>query len=311
VGLKATPQLKPGEKALPIAPPNAGIEAEYRRALKKLIKAMNDDVLREIRAAYKENPPVVAEMAQDSLESLYAEFGIVWLPQAQKANKASHEATSQASMAMDALPATELKQVMAQLNKKWNKRFNAASEKLAKYFAQSVEKRSSAQLTKILRDAGIAIDFKLTKAQQDILQATVQENVALIKSIPSQYLQQVQGTVMRSVSVGKDLHGLTQDLQKHYGVTERRATIIARDQTRRAHSMFNKARFNELGIEEGIWRHSHAGKTQRKTHVAQSGKRFSIKLGWYDPDPKVRRRIQTGELINCRCTTSPIIPALV
>ena len=45
--------------------------------------------------------------------------------------------------------------------------------------------------------------------------------------------------------------------------------------------------------------HSHAGKTVRKTHYANDGKRYNVAEGWFDPDPKVSRRIWPGELINC------------
>ena len=87
-----------------------------------------------------------------------------------------------------------------------------------------------------------------------------QENVSLIKSIASQFHTQVEGMVMRSVTEGRDLSALTKDLQKRFGVTKDRAAFIALDQNNKATSAIQRERQTALGIEEGIWMHSHAGK---------------------------------------------------
>ena len=112
---------------------------------------------------------------------------------------------------------------------------------------------------------------------------------------------------MRSVQTGRDLGSLSKELQERYGVTERRAALIARTQNNMATSAMQRARQTELGIEEAIWMHSHAGVTPRKTHLANDGKRYNIATGWYDPDPKVRRHIWPSQIINCRCQSKPII----
>jgi len=65
--------------------------------------------------------------------------------------------------------------------------------------------------------------------------------------------------------------------------------------------------FRSLGIEQAVWLHSGGGKRKRPTHVANSGKRFNVAEGWFDPDPKVRRHIHPGELINCRCVCRPVV----
>ena len=48
------------------------------------------------------------------------------------------------------------------------------------------------------------VDWKMTAAQREVMEATIGEQVALIKSIPAQYLSQVEGMVMRSVAAGGD-----------------------------------------------------------------------------------------------------------
>lgn len=76
---------------------------------------------------------------------------------------------------------------------------------------------------------------------------------------------------MQSVGRGRDLKTLTDELEKRYGITRRRAALIARDQNNKATSVMQSARQRSVGITEGIWRHSRAGKTWRPSHVKANG----------------------------------------
>lgn len=253
--------------------PNLGIQAKYRRALDALIKEMHNDVARQVLAQYQETPPAIAQ---------------------------------------DAVSARDLIELMRQLSRKWLARFDAAAPELAAWFATATALRSDTALKSILRRAGYTVRFKMTPAQTDAFQATVAENVGLIKSISSEYLTDVQGLVMRSVTVGRDLGPLAKALQERYGVTKRRAALIARTQNNMATATLTRVRHQELGIEFAIWTHSRGGLQPRKTHLA-AGKRkqrYKVAEGWFDPDPKVNRRIWPGELINCRCVARAVIPAL-
>lgn len=159
----------------------------------------------------------------------------------------------------------------------------------------------------MLERGGFAVEFKMTRAMNDVLQATVKENVSLIKSIPERYFAQVEGAVMRSVAAGRDLHSLSEALQKQHGVTKRRAHLISRDQNNKATADLARARYVELGIENARWLHSAGGKEPRPTHVRASRDRvvFNIREGWYDPHEK--KHILPGQLINCRCTMVPVL----
>jgi SPP1 gp7 family putative phage head morphogenesis protein len=111
---------------------------------------------------------------------------------------------------------------------------------------------------------------------------------------------------MRSVARGRDLSYLTDELQKRYGITRRRAALIARDQNNKATSVMQAARQQSLGITQGIWKHSHAGKEPRPSHVKADGKVFELSKGMYLDG----KWVMPGEEINCRCTWSPVIPGL-
>ena len=255
--------MKKKLKVLKPVHPNAGIEAAYRARLAKLVDEMTASYAWFLKAQYRETPP---------------------------------------EMALDVTPARELQRELSLLGKRWQKRMDEAAPKLARWFASTNARRSQDSLKKILRDGGISVEFQMTRAMRDVVDATVQENVSLIKSIGQKYHSDVEGAVMRSVTAGRDLAGLTKELQERFGVTKRRAAGIALDQNNKATSTFVKVRQVDLGIK-AKWLHSHGGKEPRATHVANSGKVYDPAKGWFDPDPKVRRRIWPGELIKCRCVS--------
>jgi SPP1 gp7 family putative phage head morphogenesis protein len=246
--------------------PNVGARAAYRRKLLALIDAMQASYERFLIAAYRNNEP---EMAQD------------------------------------ALPSTELKRALAKLTKRWNKQFDQAAEDLAAYFAKSAASRSDAQLKSILRKGGFSVKFKMTHAMRDVMNATIAENVSLIKSVPAEFQTQIEGLVMRGVTAGRDLQVISEGLQKQLGVAKRRAEFIARDQTNKMTASFTRVRQIELGITEAIWLHSHGGRTPRVSHVKNSGHRYDVDKGWYDPT--VKQYIWPGILPNCRCVSRPIV----
>jgi SPP1 gp7 family putative phage head morphogenesis protein len=258
---------KKTDKVLTAVRPNAGIEAAYREKIQAMIADMDKSVVYWLRAAYRANEPV---------------------------------------MAQDRKPADELRDALQKLAKRWQKNFDEAAPALADYFAQSVASRSSGALKAILKKAGFAVKFKMTRAMRDVMAATVGQQVSLIKSIPSQYFTNIEGLVMRSVQSGRDLAQLTQDLQQQFGVTHRRAAFIARDQNNKATASMTRARQDELGLNEAIWVHSGGGKHPRPTHVAMHGKQYDVNKGMWDE--AVQRWIFPGEEINCRCVSRSIIP---
>lgn len=246
--------------------PNCGLEAEYRRALRRLVNEMHASFIYWISATFKANEPEIS---------------------------------------MDELPAVALKASMKKLARRWQKRFNQVAPKLAKHYSTQIAKRSDAVLKDILKEGGFSVNFKLTRAQRDVLHATVQSNVSLIRSIPQQYLVDVEGAVMRSVQHGRDLNSLVSAIRKTHSVTKRRAIVIARDQSNKATSALVEVRWKEMGIGKAIWRHSGAGREPRPTHLAMNGKTYDVGKGMYDP--AVKAYVRPGELINCRCTGQPVI----
>jgi SPP1 gp7 family putative phage head morphogenesis protein len=256
----------PKPRTLPAVRPSLGLEAEYRRKLVCLLDEMSASIEFWLKAAYRRHPPV---MAQDQ-------------------------------------PAVELRRAIRRMARRWMRRWNEAAWELGWFFATRAQDRADGLLQRILKRNGVTVEFRMTLAARDILNATVGAQVGLIKSIPQQYLQQVEQSVMRSVQEGRDLHTLSKELREHYGVSRRRAAFIAQHQNNMATASMTRARQTEIGIKRAVWLHSHAGIRPRPSHLRNHGKEYDVAKGWYDPDEK--KRIWPGTLPNCRCTAKSVVP---
>lgn len=249
--------------------PSAGLELAYRKRLEAMLHALHRSLVWWIAAEYKKHPPALAQ---------------------------------------DASPFEWLQKLVRRLRNRWLKKIDEAAPKIAEYFATAVQKRSDKMLKKILKESGFTIGFQKTPAMQDAWAASVHENVSLIKSIPRQYLDQVEQSVSRAYSNGYDMKRLSDELQERFKVSKKRATFIARDQTSKLSSQMARVRAIENGITHAIWRHSHAGKSFRRTHLEMDGEPFELAKGMWDPDPKVKAWIQPGFLPNCKCVHRMLIP---
>lgn len=251
---------------------SAGIQANYERRLTTIIDRMAKDVLRTLSAEYRANEPEMVIYAQD------------------------------------ASPARILSRAVDRLSRKWSGQIADLAPKLADYFASAVKDRCDRQLKQNLAKAGITVKFKMTAAMNDAYQATLAENVGLIKSIPERYFAQVRTLTMQSVARGRDLHHLAAGLEKQLGVTKRRAALISRDQNNKATATLRSTRELELGCTEGEWRHSGGGREPRPPHVAFSRHRFSLTKGHDFNDGF--GPVLPGQAIQCRCTWRTVIPGL-
>lgn len=267
------PLVSPTGKPVRLAAvrPNQGIEAAYRRKLDRLIDQMQRSLVWWLTAAYRAKPP---EMAQD-------DDG----PTAKS-------------------PAMNLRDEMRTLGVRWQAQFDQAAPELAEWFSTAVYDRSDASLRHILKKGGFSVEFTMTAAANDVFQATVGEQIGLIKSIASEHLTDVQGMLMRSVQTGRDLGAMTTELEARYGITKRRAALIARDQNNKATATITRVRQEQLGITTAEWMHSAGGKHPRPSHVAANGKVYDVAKGMLIDGEWIR----PGELINCRCVSRAIVP---
>lgn len=259
--------LRAPGKAITLAPvrPNLGIEAAYRRRLHRMVEAMNKSILFWITAEYRANPP---------------------------------------AMAMDASPANAMRAIMTKLARRWIKQFDEAAVTIAAAFASETKDVADRVMMKALKDAGFAVAFKQTPAMRDALDSVIGENVALIKSIPSQQFTKIESAVMRSVQAGRDLKALREELLDLGAKNKNRAAFIARDQANKSNAAMTKARRLSLGLTKSKWVHSGGGVHPRQSHVDASGTIYETEQGCLIDG----EYIMPGELPNCRCISRAVIP---
>lgn len=163
----------------------------------------------------------------------------------------------------------------------------------------------------------IGVDpFRTEKWRESQTEAFVEENVSLIKTIPSKFFPEIEELVRRRVSEGVSTTKIKLEIMKKFQSTKKRAKLIARDQINKYHAKLNELRQRESGIEKYIWKTVGDERVRGKkgglypnakpSHAALDGEEFS----WDDPPVSgVRGEKQhPGNPINCRCISIPIFP---
>ncbi|CAG4887935.1 phage head morphogenesis protein [Paraburkholderia saeva] len=248
--------------------PSAATRIAYQRKLESLIDEMHRSTVYWLRATYGQRE---SEIVQDSS------------------------------------PAADLAAQLARRAAQWRKMFAKEAPDLARWFIAKVD-RHATNATKQAAVAltGMSVSVKDTLLTNTVMQASIQENVSLIKSIQSEYATEVEGLVMRSVTAGRDLSSLADQLQQRFGITRRRAVFIASDQNNKATAQMARARQLSLGVTKARWLHVGGGKNPRHSHVEANGKIYELSKGL-----KIDGEyIFPGELINCGCVGAPIIPGV-
>ena len=264
--------------------PNAGYTAQYRREIRKLIKAMREDTRREILAVYDD------------------------------------------SKAQDAKPKKKEKTIveaMSVLRKRWYKIFEQNARKMSRWLAEKVMKRTRKDIMKQLKDIGLAIQPNYSDTEKVLINGIVQNGVDLIKTIPQDYLREVQTIVNEAVVSGGDRHTIWENIKDKFDHplvnqrageseadaikrAERRAELIAKDQVQKATQDFARENAKAYGATKAEWIHIPGEKSSRITHIHFDGEIFDIDKGLYDED--VGEYVLPGQLIYCQCSQNFIFP---
>jgi len=204
--------------------------------------------------------------------------------------------------------ASEARILVNSLQARFQDLFNKRAKILADRMVRQADRASASATHSSLEKLSGGMSLKtnvMTPALENVYKASVTENVGLIKSIASEYLDKVQGAVMRSITTGNGLQDLIPALQQYEGQTHRRARNIALDQTRKAYNSINKGRMQAIGIKKFKWHHSGGGAHPREDHIAMDGNVYS-----FDDLPVIDERTGErgipGQAPNCRCTMSPV-----
>lgn len=165
--------------------------------------------------------------------------------------------------------------------------------------ARSQEAVDSKLVAAIKASVGIDVRGFLTRSGpiQNAVQAYTKTNIDLITSIPKQYFEKLENSIVKNMEAGMRFENLVDEVKRIGNVAESRATLIARDQTSKMNGAFNEVRQRSLGIDSYEWQTS-GDERVREEHVHNDGKVFR----WDSPPPTGH----PGEDIQCRCVAIPI-----
>lgn len=204
-----------------------------------------------------------------------------------------------------------LTEIMARLRKRWYGIFEKRAKEMARWLADSVQKRTQKDVMNQLKKMGFALTPHYTGAEKKLIKDFVQESVSLIKTIPQTFLREVQENVKKAFERGGDRAAIKEAIEDkidHPLVhnAERRAELIAKDQIQKVTQDFARANAQAYGATKARWIHIPGEKTSRITHMEMDGEEFDINVGLYDPD--VGENVLPGQLIYCMCTQEFLFP---
>ena len=207
-----------------VAPPlrhNIKFEDAYAATLTDLTTQMTDDVASEVRALYKTRTAKIY-FAQDA--------GILGMADA----------------------------MFLKLDAKWQRTFDRLANPWAEQMVNQANENSARAVKRSLTQiaGSLSISTKLiTPKLRAIIDASVMENVLLIKSIPRQYLPQVQNAVVRSITqpntggIKELTSSINEMLDNRARIIRNKAKNIALDQTRKAYNNINVRRMQDLVVD--------------------------------------------------------------
>ena len=251
--------------------PIAKMEAvEYFKQLNKLTKSMRLDIRNELIPALK------------ALESQYINDGY----------------------------ADQLSQLIGKLSLKYQNLTSLLAKPTSQTMVKSVAGKNQKAFNTLVNKAvgvdltGILVDEGL----EDFLEAQVNKNVTLIKSVPSEYFKSIETVVMNGTANGlrwqemaREIGGI-KDISSVNGKLQNRIKLIARNETSNINASINKRRQENLGIAEFKWKTAEDERV-RGSHAKLDGKIFS----WDDLPIVDGVKTSPGQPINCRCVAVPVI----
>ena len=164
-------------------------------------------------------------------------------------------------------------------------------------FGDRIERFSTREVEKVLN---INIRREVPNIQGQIDQWR-DINVSLIKDMTNSMYSDISRTIESAHMEGKRVEILAQELIERYGVNERRAALIARDQTLKLNGQINRSRQKQAGITKYRWI------TSRDERVRESHQELDGSVQNWDAPPSEGH---PGQSYQCRCTSEPLIAGL-
>ena len=266
--------------------PSEGIRKWYKRELSALSTDMSRKTIADIIKVYRRE--------NENIKALYAQ---------------------------DADSAEVLKAELDKLNKEFYAVFTGKAESLAKGFVARQEDYANISVKSSLKSFGLIngekTNFEInfinnfySRADRRAAKAAIEANVNLIKSINSQFFEEIAGLVFRSVINAEGITSLKEGLSKISGKLDKRIDLIASDQTKKVYEALSRAKLAEVGVSKYEWVYTYGSKKPQWERVYHRDILAGQILDLAVPvvvDPKTGEKGYPGTLINCHCIKRPVI----
>lgn len=199
-------------------------------------------------------------------------------------------------------------------------------------FTATSAKAKAEQSRKTFEESGFAVRQvgKIVEASgiSDFLAVAAKDNAALITNMADEYIAKIEKAVLDDYLWGKHGKeaggdGLMNELQRIYGMTEKRARLIARDQNNKLHGSMNAIRAQAAGAIGYRWHNVGDQRVRgnpngiypdaKSNHWERQGNYYlysRMENPPIAPDGKPFRQPPEGGFpgseINCRCFQEPV-----
>lgn len=189
-------------------------------------------------------------------------------------------------------------------------RFRLLSRAMARAVSESVERvlklqsqDHTKQWFKAVKKA-LGVDLSAVVSEEDLtelLEQAATRNAGLITNISEVMVNRIQQTVMQSVLTGGTVKTLKERLVEDFQFGDKRAQLIARDQTAKLNADLNRFRHQEAGCEKYVWR------TSKDERVRSRHKKLDGKVYRYGEPTGAEQGLPPGQPIRCRCVAIAVV----
>lgn len=205
------------------------------------------------------------------------------------------------------MSAAKRKDTAKQINKEidrlktyWNKKASKLARVLPKKTANSIEKFVNLKLSKQSSEFSLKESSRMV---QNELNAILERNAALIKTIPNEIIERYRSEILNNVS-NLNQEALIKTFKSFNLISNRRASTIARDQVQKAINDLQNAKAQQLGFNYYIWH------TAQDSRVSDEHKRLEGRIYSYSNPTAIIDSYgnvgHTASRVNCRCYAEPI-----
>jgi SPP1 gp7 family putative phage head morphogenesis protein len=196
-----------------------------------------------------------------------------------------------------ALRPENMKKTAGEITKIFAKQYHQELKRLDKVLENNVPSA---------RRAALAIDAEFTpKIKEKIANDYAANLEYYVTDFSAKETEKLRQLVEENFAKGARADDLKKIIVQRFGVSERKADFLAKQETSLLTSTYTFARYQDIGIDKYQWSTSHDARV-RHDHRILDGKIFKFSK---PPivDVATGRRANPGEDFNCRCVAIPII----